>query len=88
MSSSPTVSFSTYSKLVWIWNGLSVGVRRSYPDIRLSSWTKVRIFQVSPQEAYLVHSSKVENLGGYDPFWYLTMYTGYMCPMEPYLLGT
>ena len=25
-------------------------------------------------------------MGGYDPFWYLTTYVGYGCPMEPSLL--
>ena len=36
-----TTSLSAYSKLVGIWGGISVRVGRSYPDSRLSSWTRI-----------------------------------------------
>ena len=85
--SAPTIYFSTSSKLVGIWYGISVGVRRYSPDSSISSWPKIRIFQVSTQEASLVSSSRVENMGGSDPFYYLTISSGDRCPMEPYLVG-
>ena len=34
-----------------------------------------------------MHSSRVVNMGGYDPLWYLTIYFGGRCPMEPSLVG-
>ena len=79
----PITSFSTSSKLVGIWNGLSVGVRRSYPASRISSWPKIRILQVSPQGASLLRSYRVTNIGEYEPFWYLLMSFGDSFPMEP-----
>ena len=60
----PTAYLSTSPKLVGIWYEISVGVRRSSPTSRLYYWPKIRIFQVSPQEASLVLSSRVENMGG------------------------
>ena len=73
MSSSPTPSFSTLSKLLGSWDRLLVGVRRSSTDYRILSWTKTRIFHVSPQEASLTSYSRVENMGGTGPFWYRMM---------------
>ena len=35
----------------------------------------------------VVRSSRKKNLGGYDPFWYITMSTGDGFPMEPSLVG-
>ena len=32
-------------------------------------------------------SSRVANIGGYDPFWYLTIYFGDRCPIYPSLVG-
>ena len=58
---STTTSFSTLSKCVGGWYGQLVGVGRSYPAYRVSSWHKIRIFQMSPQEASLIHSPRVEN---------------------------
>ena len=60
---------------------LSVGVRRSSPTSRLSSWTKMRIFQVSLQGASLLRSYIVANVGGYDPFWYLMISFGDRFPI-------
>ena len=34
-----------------------------------------------------MRSSRVSNLGGSDPFWYLVISTGSRCPMEPSLVG-
>ena len=48
ISLSSTASFPNSSKLVVIWDGLLVEVRRSSPTSRLRSWPKPRIFQVSP----------------------------------------
>ena len=76
MSSAPITYLSASSKLVGIWDGILVGFSRSYTASRLSYWTKIRNYQVSPQGASLVRSSRVVNLGGSDPFWYLTMYFG------------
>ena len=85
--SAPTAYLSTTSKLVGIWYGISVVVSRSSPASRLSSWHKIRIFQVSPRGASLVRSSRVENMCGYDPFCYLTMSFWARCPMEPSPVG-
>ena len=49
VSSSPTASLSTYSKLVDICDVISVIVRRSSPSYRLFPCPKIRVFQVSPQ---------------------------------------
>ena len=76
MSSSPTASLSTPSNLVRIWDGLLFGFSRSYPAYKILSWPKIRIFQVSTHAASLVRSYRVENLGGSDPIWYLTMSPG------------
>ena len=51
---SPTASFSTFSKLVGIWDGILFVVRSSSLASRLLSRPKNRIFQVSYQEAYIV----------------------------------
>ena len=59
----PTVYLFTSSKLVGIGDGLSVRVSRSYLTSRLLSWTKIRVFQVSPQGSSLVRSSMVVNYG-------------------------
>ena len=59
---------SNSSKLVGNWGGLSVGVRMSSLALILLSLTKIRIFQVSPQRASLVHASRLANLGGSAPF--------------------
>ena len=73
--------------LVGIWDGILVEVRRSSPASRLLYWPKIRIFQVSPQGESLVRSSRVANLGGSDPFWYLNMSFGERCPMVSSLVG-
>ena len=73
---SPTTYLPTSSNLVGIWDGISVGVRRCSPDSGISPWPKIWIFQVSPQVSSLVRFSRVENLGGSDPLWYITMYLG------------
>ena len=65
--SAPTTYFSTSSTVVDMWGGLTVGVRRFYPAFRLSSWPKIRVFQVSPQGALLVHYSRVKNMGVSEP---------------------
>ena len=44
VSSAPTAYFSTSSKLLGIYYGLLVRVRRSSPASRLSSWPKILIF--------------------------------------------
>ena len=87
VSLAPTVYLSNYYKLVWIWDGLSVRVMRSSPASRLLSWPKIRVFHVSPQRASLVRSSRVANMGGSGPFWYLMMSFGYRWPMKPSLVG-
>ena len=87
VSSDPTASLSTSSKLVGIWYGLSVRVRRSSLASRILPWPQIRILQVSPQGSSLVRSSRVEDLGGSEPFWYLTIYVGDRCPMEPSLMS-
>ena len=79
-------SFSASSKLVGILDGLLVGFRRYSPASRLLSWPKIRIFQVTPQGASLVRSSRVANLVGSEPFWYLNMSFGDICPMESSLM--
>ena len=43
--------------------------------------------QVSPQEASLVSSSRVENMGESRTFWYIMMHPGDRCPMEPSHVG-
>ena len=63
ISSSPITYFPTSSRLVGIWYGLLVGVRRSFTASRISPWLKIHIFQVSTQVASLVRSSRVANLG-------------------------
>ena len=83
----PSAYFPTSSNLVGIWDGLSVGVRRSYPTSRLLSWPQIRIFQVSPQGDSSVRSSRVTNLVITCPLWYLKMSPGASCPMEPSLVG-
>ena len=75
ISSSPITSFPTSSRLVEIWYGLSVGVRRPSPASRLF-FAQNPDFQVYPQVASLVRSSRVVNLGGSDPFWCLTLSFG------------
>ena len=81
VSFSPTTSFSTSSKLVVSWYGLSIRVRRSSLASRLSYWSKIWIFWVSPQEASLVRSSRVENMGRCGSFWYCTISPGSSCPI-------
>ena len=85
-SSATITSLSTSSRLVGIWDGLLVGVRRSSPASTLLYWPKIWIFQVSPQRASLVRSYILANLGGSDPFWYITMSFGERCPMESSLV--
>ena len=43
---------------------------------------------VYPQESSLLRYSRVTNLSGYDPFWYLTMFPGDGFPMLPPLMST
>ena len=59
----------------------------SSPTYRLWSWPKIQILQVYPQGASLVCSSRVSNMGVYEPFWYLTMYPGDSYPMGTSLMG-
>ena len=59
----------------------------SYLAFRLLYWPQTRIFQVCTNGAVLVRSSKVAHLGVSDPFWYLTMSFGAICPMESSLVG-
>ena len=80
-------SFFNYSKLVGIWDGVSLGDRRSSNASGVSSWPKIPIFQVSTQEASLMHSFRVTNWVGYDPLSYLSIPPGDRCPVEPPLLG-
>ena len=61
--SSLTKYLSTSYKLMGSWYGLLVGVRRFYPECMVYSWTKISIFQVSPQEASLMRSSRMKNWG-------------------------
>ena len=75
-----------YSKLVGIWDGLLVRVRRYSTSSRILSWIKIRIFQVSPQGASLMRSSRAKKLGRPEYFCYLTMSTGDSFPMEPSLV--
>ena len=84
---SPTSYLSTSSKLEGVCDGLSVGVRGSFPASRISSWPKIQIFHVSTQLASLVHSSRVENVGISDPLWYLEMSHVDRGPMEPSIVG-
>ena len=86
-SLAPTASFTNYYKLVGIWDGLSVGFSSSYPTSGLLSLPQVRIFQVYLQEASLVGSSIVVNLGGSDLFWYITISLGDRFIMELSLMG-
>ena len=85
--SAPIAYVSASSKLVGIGYGILVGVRRSSYASSISPWTKIRVFQVSLQRSSLVRSYIVANMGGYDPFWYLTMSSGARCPMETSLVG-
>ena len=68
LRSTPIAYFSTSYRLVGIWDGLLVEVRRYYPEFRILYWTKIRTFQVSPHRASLVNSSGVENMGGSETF--------------------
>ena len=67
--------------------GLSGVVRGFSPVSRISYWTKIHIFPVSPQEASFVRFSMVENMGGSYPLWYIVMSPGDRFPMEPSLVG-
>ena len=60
--SATNASFSASSKFMGSWGGTLVGVRRSSPASRISSWPKIQILRVSPQELSLVRSSRVENI--------------------------
>ena len=86
--SDPAASFPTSSKLVDICDELLVRVGRYSPASRLSSWPKIQIFQVSPQGVCLVSSYIVANMGGSEPFWYLTMSFGDIPPTELSLVST
>ena len=46
---SPIASFSNSSRLVGIWDGLLVGVRRPSPTSRLLSWPQIRISRCLPR---------------------------------------
>ena len=81
------VSFSTSSRLVRIWYGILVGVRKSSRAFSILSLSKFCISQVSPQGASLVHSSRVANLGGYDPFWYINLSFWDRWTVESSLMG-
>ena len=81
----PTASLSTSSKLVGIGDGIFFGVMSSSPASSILPWPKIRIFRVSPQEDSFMRSSRVVNMSGSDPFWYITMSHGYKCHMEPSL---
>ena len=83
----PNKYFSTYSNFVGSWDGISFEVSKPSPASRLLSWHQIRILLVSPQEASLVRSSRVENIGGSGPFWYHTISPGSKCPMETSLVG-
>ena len=50
MISYPTVSFTTSSKLVGIWDGFLVEFRRSSPASRISSWHKYSFYRCLPRE--------------------------------------
>ena len=56
-----TTSFYKSSKLVGSWYGILVVFRKSSPDYMVSSWTKIRTFQVSLQDSSLPLFSRVEN---------------------------
>ena len=62
--SDPTTSLCPSSKLVGSCYGLLGRFSRSYHASRISSWPKIRIFQVSPQGGSLIRSSTVMNRGG------------------------
>ena len=83
----PTKSLSTSSKSVGIWHGIYVAVMRSSLDYRVFTCTKIRISPVSPQEASLMGSSRVENWILSAPFRYLMIYPGSRSPIEPSLVG-
>ena len=87
MSLAPTKSFSTSSKLLGYWYGISVGVRRHFSISRISSWPRIFIFPVSTQGDSLVCSYRVKNLVGCSPFWYRTMSHGDRFPMELSFVG-
>ena len=53
VSSYPTKSLSTSSKLVGIWDGLLVGFRRPYTSSKFSSWPQIRIFGCLPRDTPL-----------------------------------
>ena len=76
VSLSPNASFSTSSNLMGIWGGLLSRVRRYSPATRISYWPKIWILQVTLQGDSFRCSSRVENLGGFNPFWYITMSPG------------
>ena len=59
--SAPMISFSTSYKLERSWDVILVGVRRYSTVYRVSSCPRFQIFQVSPQEASLIRSPRVEN---------------------------
>ena len=52
MSSAPTASLSTSSKLVMIWYGLSVGFRRYSISSRILSWPQIRISRCLPRDPH------------------------------------
>ena len=84
----PTISIFTLSMMAGSCDGISVRVSRSYTDSRVFSWTILIIFQVSPQKASLISSSRLAKRPLSFPSRYLRIYNRARYSMETKLVGT
>ena len=79
--SDPNTYLYTSYKLLGSCDRLFFRVRRSYNASRVSSWTQIRIFRVSPKGASLMRSSGVKSRWSSSTFCYIKMLTRDRCHM-------